>query len=115
MKRKAVPSPFVYEKRSRSSIASGFEDLREGLDNFTGVFASVAAGRPVGVEATPVRKDKAIKRMEQLETDLDDMQKLDLMDLFTKDVKMADAYLSMEGEGLRKRWVERRLGEATQF
>lgn len=73
--------------------------------------AAVASGRPVGLDATPTRKTKAIKRLETLEDDLDNEEKLDMMDLFQKDVGMADAYMSIQGEDLRKGWVQRRLRE----
>lgn len=114
MKRKAAtPAPGApSSQRARPTTSHALGEIRDGLDRFTEVFAAVGSGRPMGVDATPVRKTKAIARMEKLETELSDIEKLDLTDLFTKDVAMADSYNSIESEGLRKAWVERRLREA---
>ncbi len=112
VKRKVAVPVLSAEKRIRPNTSHTLGELRDGLERFTDVFAAVGSGRSIGLDATPVRKNKAVQRMEKLEGALDDGQKLDLMDLFTKDVAMADAYLAIESEGLRKRWIDRRLSEA---
>ena len=112
LKRKApTPGPSA-EKQVWSTIAGTLSELHDGLSHFTDVIAAVGPGFTVGLDATPIRKNKAIQHMEKFEVDLDNSQKLDLMDLFTSDVAKADAYLAIEGEGLRKEWVARRLREA---
>lgn len=92
-------------------MSSAFGEIGDRLERFTDVFTAAATGRPVGVEATPVRRQKAIRQMEKLEVHLTDEEKVNLMDLFTKDIAMCDAYTSIQGEGMRKVWVKRRLEE----
>ncbi|KAI0740594.1 hypothetical protein C8Q76DRAFT_708295 [Earliella scabrosa] len=108
---KAAAGATPVGKRSRPTTSSALGNISDGLDRFTDVLAAVGTGRPLGLDATSVRKNKAVKRVETMESDLDDEQKLDLMDLFCKDVTMADAYLSIESDSLRKSWVQRRLFE----
>ena len=90
------------EKKVRVTTSGAIEELCDGLDHFTEIFAVVGSGCPTGVEATPVCKTKTIVCMEKFGTDLTDIKKLDLTDLFTKNVAMADTYLSIESEGLCK-------------
>ena len=83
--------------------------LCNGLSHFTDDIAAVGSGYTV--DATPIRKNKAIQCMEKFEVDLDNSQKLDLMAL-SSDMAKADAYLAIEGEGLCKEWVACHLHEA---
>ena len=111
LKRKApTPGPSA-EKQVWSTIAGTLGELCDGLSHFTDVIAAVGSGCTVGLDATPIRKNKAIQRMEKFEVDLDNSQKLDLMAL-SSDMAKVDAYLAIEGEGLCKEWVACHLHEA---
>jgi hypothetical protein len=55
------------------------------------------------------RKSAAQHRAEKLETWLDDQHQMALMDIFHDDVEMADQYLGIKKDSLRKLWVRKRL------
>lgn len=76
------------------------------LDDFTDVFRDVMTGKKPGTESTPSRKTRAMQLVQTVETSLSDKRIVALFDLFQKDVTMADAYLAISRDGVRKAWVE---------
>ncbi|KAH9478162.1 hypothetical protein JR316_0008615 [Psilocybe cubensis] len=68
-------------KRSRShgserpSGAMALHGMNSRLDEFTDVFREAFVGKRGGVEATPSRKTRAMKRVQQLETQLSNSRK----------------------------------------
>src|ERR1700678_254470 len=65
----------------------------------------VTTGKKTGLEASPIRKSTAMKRAQELETDLSDECVVGLIDLFQAHVAVADTYLSLSHEAIRKKWV----------
>jgi hypothetical protein len=51
----------------------------------------------------------AMKRAQELETDLSDGCIVGLINLFQVDVAVANAYLSLSREAIRKKWVRARI------
>lgn len=82
--------------------------MNEKLEEFTDVFRDAMSGKRSGVESTPSRKTRAMKRAQQLETTLSDKCIVGLIDLFQNDVNIADAYLALTRDGVRKQWVSAR-------
>jgi hypothetical protein len=82
--------------------------MNDRLEDFTDVFREAFTGKKSGVEATPSRKMRAMKRAQELETKLSDKCVVALIDLFQADVGVADAYLSLTRSGVRKAWVDAR-------
>jgi hypothetical protein len=66
-------------------------------------------GRPTGLEASPLRKRRAVRSAEEREGDLDEEDLITLVDIFTADVSAADTYMELRRDGLRKAWVANRL------
>jgi hypothetical protein len=56
------------------------------------------------------RKSAARRRAQDVDTWLDDQHQIGLMDIFHADVEMADQYIEIKKESLRKLWVKTRLG-----
>jgi len=92
-------------KRVRPSGAVALHAMNERLEDFTEVFREVFTGKKSGVLSTPQRKSKAMQRAQELETTLSDQCIVGLVDLFRADITMADTYLSLHREGVRKQWV----------
>ena len=92
-------------KRVRPSGAVALHGMNERLEDFTEVFREVFTGKKSGVLSTPQRKSKAMQRAQELETTLSDQCIVGLVDLFQADIMMADTYLSLHREGVRKQWV----------
>jgi len=63
-------------------------------------------GRPIGVYG-----HRAIDRLHECETDLDDARMTALRDLFTLDENCAATYTVLKRESLRKAWIQVRLKE----
>lgn len=60
-------------------------------------------------DTSPERRQKAMARLQEIETDLDDARLVALIDLFKTNTSEADAYMSLQREGLRKKWVDKQL------
>jgi hypothetical protein len=92
-------------KRARPSGALALHGMNERLEDFTEVFREAFTGKRSGILSTPQRKSKAMQRAQELETTLSDQCIVGLVDLFRADITMADTYLSLHREGVRKQWV----------
>jgi len=93
----------------RPRIGHALNGMVEKLDDFTDVFREAMTGKKsnvVPVELTPTRKTQAMERAQTLETSISDKRIVCLIDLFQNDVTVADAYLVIKCEGVRKKWVE---------
>ena len=105
-KQSALNEPTSTIKHQRiPSGAHALHGMKEGLVEFTEVFHDAMSGKKSGLEASPIRKSMAMKRAQELETDLSDGCIVGLIDLFQADVALADAYLSLSCEAIRKKWV----------
>jgi len=92
-------------KRVRPSGAVVLHSMNEQLEDFTKVFREVFTSKKSGVLSTPQRKSKAMQRAQELETTLSNQCIVGLVDLFRADITMADTYLFLHREGVRKQWV----------
>ncbi|KAF8165808.1 hypothetical protein B0H34DRAFT_671559 [Crassisporium funariophilum] len=92
-------------QEARPSGAVTLHGMNERLDDFTDVFHEAFTGKKSGVEATPSQKMQAMQHMQELETTLSDECIVALIDLFQADVSVADVYLSISRDGVRKAWV----------
>lgn len=79
--------------------------ISERLDNFTEAFRVATGTSMTGIEASPIRKRRAIRSAQELEDDLSDLDLVNLVNLFRSDVGAADTYMELKREGLRKAWV----------
>jgi hypothetical protein len=73
-----------------------------------------ATGRPTGLEASPLRKCRAVQSAKEREGDLDEEDLITLVDIFTADVSAVDTYMELRQDGLQKAWVANRL-KAVKF
>jgi hypothetical protein len=107
----ATPSSFSStSKRGRMSGAVALNRLGDTLSDFTTSFrTSVQRRDQPPVDPTVERKNTAMERAQDLETDLSDDQLAALLELFQSDVSTADAYMVIKREPLRKAWVQRKL------
>lgn len=71
--------------------------------------ASTSTGR-AGVDATPTRKGRAMKRAQQLEATEDAVA---LFNVFEENVSAADAYMIIDSSPLRRGWVRSKLALRT--
>ena len=53
--------------------------------------------------------------LQEQETYLDDDRMIAFIDLFRADTAVADAYLAIKRDGLRRKWVEKQLKEMLGF
>ncbi|KAF8235264.1 hypothetical protein L208DRAFT_1257921, partial [Tricholoma matsutake] len=58
---------------------------------------------------------KAMARLQEIETHLDDARMIALIDLFKADTTEADTYMSLQRDVLRKKWLEKQLVEHCGF
>jgi hypothetical protein len=92
------------------SGAVALNRLGDTLSDFTTSFrTSVQRRDQPPVDPTVERKNTAMERAQDLETDLSDDQLAALLELFQSDVSTADAYMVIKREPLRKAWVQRKL------
>jgi hypothetical protein len=98
----------------RPSGATALYGMNNRLDDFTDAFREAFSGGKTGVDATPSRKMRAMKRAQDLETTLSDKRIVALIDLFQADVSVADAYLSLTHDGVREAWVQARTKHITE-
>lgn len=85
-----------------ASDVSDFKELLTSILNSSG---------STDMESTPRRKRQASQRAQELETDLSDGQLVKLLQVFEESADAADAYLSINREGVRKLWVQDRIGD----
>lgn len=91
----------------------GVETQLLNLNGILGDFMAAETNTPgsssKAIPPTPQRKQRAMKRAEKLEIHLPIPKLVALLNLFQKDVTAADAYLVIQGEPLRKAWVNDKL------
>ena len=88
----------------------GVEDRLEELNGVLRSFMAAEGGGPASmVPLTPQRKQLAVQRAQKLEAYLPVPKLIGLINLFEKDVAAADTYLVIEGEPLRRAWVDNKL------
>jgi hypothetical protein len=92
----------------RPRVGHALNGMNDKLDDFTDVFREAMSGKKTGVDSTPSRKTRAMQRAQAVEITLSDKRIVALIDLFQKDVTVADAYLAITRDGVRKKWVEAR-------
>src|SRR5271168_4571534 len=108
-KQSALSEPSTIKRQRMPSGAHALNGIKEGLVEFTEVFRNATTGKKTGLEASLIRKSMAMKRAQELETDLSDECVVGLIDLFQADVAVADTYLSLSCEAIRKKWVRARI------
>jgi len=86
--------------------ATALHNMNDKLEEFTNVFQEVFTGKKSGLALTPQQKAKAMQHAQEIETSLSDQRMVRLIDLFHADITMADTYLSLQCEGVRKGWVD---------
>jgi len=107
-------SPSILARKRHANGSSALFALSDQLSEFTDAFrAGTVAETGPFVASSPERKMMAMKRAQELESDLDDVWLVALIGLFQTDVSAADAYLVLKRDGLRKVWVESKLAAAT--
>ena len=84
--------------------------MAESLGTFNTTFASALAPPSTGVEATPIRRTKAITAILQLEKEwLTTMERVCLVNFLKADQSAADVYLALTEADVRKEWVRIQL------
>ena len=100
-------------KRPRNEQALAINGLRAELNSFNSTFRAAVVAPDVNVNSTPERKARAVDLAQERETDLDDDEMVSLLDVFRADVTAADTYMRIKKEGVRKKWVQKQLTEAS--
>ena len=108
-------------KKQRSALpgAVALNGIKESLDMFNKTIERSLVVRPheqVQVHNTsPERHQKAMTRLQEVETHLDDVHLIALIDLFKSNTSEADTYMSLQCEALRKKWLQKQLVEHCGF
>lgn len=76
--------------------------ISERIDNFTEAFRVATGTATTGLEASPIRKCRAIRSAQELEEDLSDSELVSLVNIFRSDVGAADTYLELKHQESRK-------------
>jgi hypothetical protein len=66
-------------------------------------------------DTSPERRQKAMARLQEVETHLDDERLIALIDLFKAETIEADTYMSLQRDALRKKWLQKQLLERCGF
>ena len=105
----SLPALTSSSKRPRSEQALAINGLHAELNSFTGAFHAAVAPE---VNSTPERKARAVDLAQERETELDDDDMVVLLDVFRADATVADMYVRIKKDGVRKKWVQKQLNEA---
>ena len=108
----------VSKKQRTTSGTVALNGIKESLDTFNSTI-----GRNLGLrqlereraDTSPERRAKAMDLLQEQETYLDDDRMIAFIDLFRADTAVADAYLAIKRDGLRRKWVEKQLKEMLGF
>jgi hypothetical protein len=106
-------------KKQRSSVpgAVALNGIKESLDMFNKTIERGLVVQPHEKvrDTSPERRQKAMAHLQENETHLDDARLIALIDLFKNDTSEADAYMSLQREVLRKKWLQKQLVERCGF
>jgi hypothetical protein len=101
-------------KKARTTTMSGavaLNGIKASLDAFNHTVERNLTKQSQRSDTELERRGKAITLVQELETGLDDVHLIALIDLFQKDTTYAESYLNLQRESLRKIWVGKRLAE----
>jgi hypothetical protein len=82
------------------------------INSFTNAFHVATGTAPTNMEVSPLHKCRAIQSAQEVEVELTNQQLIALVNLFCSDVGVADTYMELKCEGLRKAWVMDQLESA---
>jgi hypothetical protein len=106
-------------KKQRSAVpgAVALNGFKESLDTFNKTIERGLVVQPHERvrDTSPERRQKAMTRLQEIETHLDDARLIALIDLFKCDTSEADTYMSLQREVLRKKWLQKQLVERCGF
>lgn len=106
-------------KKQRSVVpgAVALNGIKESLDTFNKTIERSLIQPPQERvrDSSPERRAKAMARLQEVETHLDDARMIALIDLFKADTAEADTYMSLQREALRKKWLDKQLSERCGF
>jgi hypothetical protein len=99
------------------SGAVALNGIKESLDMFNKTIERSLVVQPHEHvrDTSPERRKKAMTRLQEIETDLDDARLIALIDLFKTDTSEADTYMSLQHDVLRKKWLQKLLAERCGF
>lgn len=103
------------QKRVRSSDpkpsgAVALHGINNGLHIFADTFReAMMPDVSSRLEASPVRKTRAIERVQKVETHLSDACVCHLVEIFQENVCAADTYLALSRPSIRLMWVNQRV------
>jgi hypothetical protein len=85
--------------------------IRESLDMFNETIECSLVVQPQECicNTSPEHCAKAITHLQEIETHLDDMHMIALIDLFKADTAEADTYMSLQHDALHKKWLNKQL------
>ncbi|KAF8219096.1 hypothetical protein L208DRAFT_1343352 [Tricholoma matsutake] len=90
--------------------------IKESLDTFNKMIeCSLVQPQERIRNTSPECCAKAMARLQEIETHLDDACMIALIDLFKADTTEADTYMSLQRDVLRKKWLEKQLVEHCGF
>ena len=90
--------------------------IKESLDTFNKTIEhSLVQPQERVRDTSPERHAKAMARLQEIETHLDDACMIALIDLFKADTTEADTYMSLQRNALCKKWLEKQLVEHCGF
>jgi hypothetical protein len=91
--------------------AVALNGIKESLDMFNKIIECSLVVQPQERvrDTSPEHRAKAITCLQEIETHLDDMRMITLIDLFKADTAEADTYMSLQRDALRKKWLDKQL------
>jgi hypothetical protein len=82
------------------------------IDSFTDAFRVATGTAPTNMEVSPLHKCRVIQSAQEVEVELTNRQLIALVNPFHSDIGVADTYMELKHEGLRKAWVMDQLESA---
>ena len=111
-------SALVNKKQQTTTGAVALNDIKESLNAFNTTLGHnlvMQQSECRCADTSPEHQAKAMHVLQDLESYLDDDRMVAFIDLFRADTAVADAYLAINHDSLRKRWVEKQLKDTFGF
>jgi len=93
----------------QTPTAAAIAQVAETAETIADIGMVIGNSSCAGGESSPVWKWKAMDLAQELKDDLSDNDLSSLLELFKTNVMVANAYVTIKWEGLRKTWVQRKL------
>jgi hypothetical protein len=96
-------------KRHRSSGSAALFAIADQFSDFTDAFRSSSQAQPSSLAPSPIQRQCAMQRAQNIETHLTADEMAALIEAFQTDVNAADAYMVMRDNAARHSFVNRKI------